>query len=93
MPPQDDNRNELLIRLDERLKSIQSQFDSFALKILADIQSLKSDNKSDKENIDNKFVTKEEFLPVQKAVFAAVGLILSGIAAAIGSILIHGGGK
>lgn len=90
---QDDNSKELLIRLDERLKSIQSQFDSFALKILADIQSLKSDNKSDKDNIDNKFVTKEEFLPVQKAVFAAVGLILSGIAAAIGSILIHGGGK
>lgn len=101
----DEMGKELLIRLDERLKSIQVQFDTFGTKLSAEIDHLKRDLKEERENTSNsienlrddlkdtrdyfeeKYVTKAEFAPIKKAVWAAIGLIVSGVLSAAGSIL------
>ena len=58
---------ELLVRLEERIISIQRE--------LEDVQ----------ERLDEKYVTKKEFAPIQRAVYAAIGLILTAF---IGSLII-----
>jgi hypothetical protein len=58
---------ELLVRLEERIVSVQRE--------LNDIQ----------ERLDEKYVTKKEFAPIQRAVYAAIGLILTAF---IGSLII-----
>lgn len=82
--------NELLIRLDERLKSIQAQFDTFGAKVFIEIDRMKTELKDDRTNVEDKYVTREEFDPVKKAVFSAIGVILAGVLAAIGSLVIRG---
>jgi hypothetical protein len=84
-----ENNNELLIRLDERLKSMQSQFDVFAIKLSLEIESLKKELKEERSHAEDKYVTREEFEPLKKVIWGAVGLIISGVMTAAGSILFH----
>lgn len=84
-----ENNSELLIRLDERLKSIQGQFDGFGSKLSLEIEGLKKELKEERNNVESRYVTREEFEPLKKAIWGAIGLIISGVAAAAGSILFH----
>ena len=80
-----ENNSELLIRLDERLKSIQGQFDGFGSKLSLEIEGLKKELKEERNNVESRYVTREEFEPLKKAIWGAIGLIISGV----GSILFH----
>ena len=84
-----ENNSELLIRLDERLKSIQGQFDGFGSKLSLDIEGLKKELKEERNNVESRYVTREEFEPLKKAIWGAIGLIISGVVTAAGSILFH----
>jgi len=66
-----DSRN-LLIRLDERLKSLQ-----------ADVKELK--DKVEKDT--TLFVTKIEFAPIQRGVYAAIGIVMTGALYGFGNII------
>lgn len=68
----------LLVRLDERTLDIQRQNEDLKRK-LSGLE----------DKIERNYVSKEQFIPVQRAVYAAIGLILSGFFAVLGSTLFH----
>lgn len=59
--------NELVSRLDERVIAVQDQINTL-FELLK-----KYDEKFEKE--DDKYVKKEQFIPVQKAVFAIISVV------------------
>lgn len=77
--PDNDEARDLLIRLDERMLTIQ--------KALYQVETTQS---KFVETIRNEYVTKVEFAPVQRAVYAAVGFIVMGMLGGLMTILLKG---
>lgn len=69
--------HELLIRLDARLENIE--------KTVVENHVAMAEHISDAKDT---FVTKSEFSPVQKAVYAAIGFILTGFLGAVLSLVL-----
>lgn len=64
---------EMLVRLEERIVAIQHEIRQIHKKI-----------DENQDELKEEYVTKAEFAPVKKAVYAAIGFILTGF---IGSLL------
>ena len=64
---------ELLVRMDERLISVEKT-------VLSIQENLKL--------LDNRYVEKEEFIPVKNVVYGLVGLFLTGLVGAIISLVL-----
>lgn len=89
---------ELLIRLEERLNSMERTIDALNTQIetkLANFDKLNVlANEFSKSKLDNlerkfdKYVTTTEFIPVQRVVYGMVGLILTSTLVAIGHLLL-----
>jgi hypothetical protein len=69
----------LLIRLDEKFQAIQS-----------DIVDLKNEITQLKNHAENHLVTQKEFAPVKQSVYAAIGIILTGVMGAILMLILKG---
>lgn len=81
---------ELLARLDERTKAIQSDILTIrldlkekTLKLEEMIDSSKDEYESVIDSLEKNYVRKETFSPVQRLVYGVVGLILSGVVVAL----------
>lgn len=91
MPDSYSEKNfELLARLDERTKSIQTDILNIRVdlkekttKLEALIDEGKESYESLIENLESNYVRKETFSPVQRLVYGVVGLILSGVIVAL----------
>lgn len=91
MPDNYSEKNfELLARLDERTKSIQTDILNIRVdlkekttKLEALIDEGKETYESLIENLETNYVRKETFSPVQRLVYGVVGLILSGVVVAL----------
>lgn len=70
---------ELLIRLDERLVTLQRQLEDRMRQSDAAVITLR-----------HEFVTKAEFMPVQRAVYAAIGFIVIGVFGGFLTMLLKG---
>jgi hypothetical protein len=57
----------LLVRLEERIAGLQRQIDALNEKI-----------ETERENGKDSFISRGEFAPVQRAVYAAIGLVTIG---------------
>ena len=77
----EEKTQELLIRLDERTRTIKSDFELFR----AEIAELRG---SIKEESD-KYVTKEQFAPIQRAVYTVITFICMSIVGAVVSLVIQ----
>lgn len=78
---------ELLIRLDERMSSLQKEIKS----LHEEIDDLKKDLKSIKnDNIIalKSYVTKEEFSPIQKSLYGVASLIIMTVVGTLLSLVI-----
>lgn len=71
-----ENDRDMLIRMDERLKDIDAKLEELRDTHIRNIDELKDDLKG-------HYVNKGEFSPVQKAVYAAIGFLLTGAVGAI----------
>lgn len=87
MPP---SMNELLARVDERTRSIQTELANFRTDLKSHsaytLEKIEETEKrfNDKiDKIENGYVTKDQFVPVQKIVFGLTGLILICVVGAI----------
>jgi len=85
MPPNvDDVENrDLLVRLDERTDSIKKDLTN----IRSDIVDLKNETKQRLDKQDDKFksyITREEFAPIQRALYAIASLIIMSV---VGTLL------
>lgn len=76
--PENTNDKALLVRLDERSAYMTNQMADLKRKI--DLLE---------EKFEKNFVSKEEFVPVQRVIYAAVGLIISIFFAVISTQLFH----
>lgn len=63
-----------MIRLDERILSIKADIEK-ANKELEQIRAIVDKNKEEERQTLKLYVTKEEFLPIQRAFYAIAGLI------------------
>lgn len=79
---------DLLIRLDTRLQSIEKTVADNRVALTEHINDIKRDVASNVKEAGEKFVTKIEFTPVQKAVYAAIGFILTGFLGAVLSLVL-----
>lgn len=79
---------DLLIRLDARLQSIEKTVTENHIVMSDHINDLKKDFASNVKEASDKFVTKIEFTPVQKAVYAVIGFILTGFLGAVLSLVL-----
>jgi hypothetical protein len=73
MPEQHHDNRQLLIRLDERMKAM-----------VEDLAELKEDINDIKSNLKAEYVTKREHAPIQRAVYSAIGIILTAV---LGTVL------
>jgi len=85
----------LLSRLDERTKSIQTEIINVKTDIKEKTDKLEEMIKANKDDLvdwvdtlDKNYVRKETFTPVQKIVYGLVGLVLSGVALAVISLVV-----
>lgn len=89
--PDNHQTNELLIRLDERAASIQKEIKA----INDDINELKLQMKADRleirETLKN-YVTKDEFSPIQRAIYAVASLIIMTVLGTLLSLVVTKGG-
>lgn len=80
----DDIENrDLLVRLDERTDSIKKDLTN----IRSDIVDLKNETKQRLDKQDDKFksyITREEFAPIQRALYAIASLIIMSV---VGTLL------
>ena len=85
---------ELLGRLDERTKAIQSSIDkmNFDVRLQMDSISKKIDDLENRTNrrietvekdLQENYISRQEFNPIQKIVYGVVGLILVAVAGAV----------
>jgi len=56
--------------------------------IAKDIEYIKKDVSEIKTKIDSDYVTKEEFIPVQRVVFGLVALILTAVVGALVGLVV-----
>lgn len=98
--------DDLLARLDERMKSIQeniidirqelksqntqfnNKMDALEFRIEKKIESVRNELHSISEDIEDEYVTKEQFQPVQRVVYGIVGLILLSFAGVLVELVI-----
>lgn len=57
--------------------------------IQTDIQYIRRDLDKIMEKLDRNYVTKEEFVPVQRLVYGVVGLILTSVVVALVALVIQ----
>lgn len=93
----DDSRSyDLLARLDERTKAIQSEISHLRTEVKEKVERIESSITTMKREVDDvletvekDYVRKETFVPIQKIVYGVVGLILTAVfAAIIGMVII-----
>lgn len=77
----------LLIRIDERLKSLIHAFDKLS-EIYVTKEQLESMKLDLARFLSENPVRREEFLPVQRIVYGGVGLILIGVFSALIALVI-----
>lgn len=77
------NTNELLIRLDERIGSMQRELTNVNEEIAEIRRQISNDKNDDRVNLKN-YVTKEEFSPIQKTLYAIASLIIMTV---VGTLL------
>lgn len=85
------NTNELLIRLDERIGSMQRELTNVNEEIAEIRRQISNDKNDDRVNLKN-YVTKEEFSPIQKTLYAIASLIIMTVVGTLLSLVIHKSG-
>lgn len=80
--------HELLIKLDARLENIEKTVVENRVAMAEHISDLKKEIANTTSDAKDTFVTKSEFSPVQKAVYAAIGFILTGFLGAVLSLVL-----
>lgn len=83
------NIQELLIRLDERTSSIKKEL----AEVKVEIEKLKDDMKEGSEKtrdtLSKNYVTKEEFSPIQRAIYGIATLIITTVIGTLLSLVVH----
>lgn len=80
--------NELLIRLDERIQAIQRDVNELHEEINDLKRQIKADKAEDKINLKN-YVTKDEFIPIQRSIYAVASLIIMTVIGTLVSLVVH----
>lgn len=82
------NESILLARIDERTKSIEKK----VLDLDSDIKEVRAKMNEDsialKKDLNENYVNRHQFNPVQRAVFTAISVIVLGVLAAILNLII-----
>ena len=84
------NFEELIYRLDERTQAIQKDIMELRSEII-DIKHQIKDNSSDNRTTLKNYVTKEQFAPIQRAIYAAASLIVMTVLGTLLSLVVHKG--
>jgi hypothetical protein len=90
MSEQPYNTNELLIRLDERTSSIKKELESMRESIAELKRQVKEEKMDERTNLKN-YITKDEFAPIQKSVYAVASFIIMTVIGTIISLVVQKG--
>lgn len=90
MPEDKASTTELLIRLDERTSTIKSEIESLKDQI-ADLRRQFKEEKAEEREALKNYVTKDEFMPIQRGFYAMAGLIITTVIGTVLSIVLQKG--